>query len=352
MRRIADEIVKKNFEPSEPAVSQMNKLAALNGTVNDLQTGFKTQMAEIELIRAQNKYVQESVAELRALVDKAKSLEGFRERDITFKAFFASLEQISLDTVGLQATAQDNLKTVNEVLTNTEVGLADANNDLASLELKTGELKETYAGHDAQLATLRQKCTLAEARSANLSGLSERWSRQVASLQGGLVAFEMTQIYEEIAHNLNEAYESSLATLQSHSNQTKYADQLQQDTEILKGDTKELLDSAQAEVAKKARLEAEVEAMLGGVAGLAGKRAELEGRLGELEGWIEETVASDEVLAGLETELSEQQVELEESKETAEDLVGKINTLDSLRNEMRGRGKRSVVDYDDEDTDE
>ena len=69
-------------------------------------------------------------------------------------------------------------------------------------------------------------------------------SGQVTSLQGGLVAFEMTQIYEKITRNLNEAYESSLDSLQA------YANQLQMDTDSLEEDSRDLLQSAQVEVGR------------------------------------------------------------------------------------------------------
>ena len=75
-------------------------------------------------------------------------------------------------------------------------------------------------------------------------------SGQVTSLQGGLVAFEMTQIYEKITRNLNEAYESSLDSLQAYANQTKYVDQLQMDTDSLEEDSRDLLQSAQVEVGR------------------------------------------------------------------------------------------------------
>jgi len=93
-RSIVEQIVAKNFGMSEAYVQQIGELEKMNGTVNGLHDEFKTKMDEIELIRAQNKYVQKSVVELRGFLEKAKSLESFKERDVTFKAFFNSLEQI------------------------------------------------------------------------------------------------------------------------------------------------------------------------------------------------------------------------------------------------------------------
>ena len=72
-----------------------------------------------------------------------------------------------------------------------------------------------------------------------------------------------------------------------------------------------------------------------------------------VKGWIEEVVLSDKVLAGLETELTGQQSELENSRVAAETLIEKINTLDSLRNalpdEIRRVKRASVVEYDEDE---
>jgi len=200
---------------------------------------------------------------------------------------------------------------------------------------------------------LRDKCQLAEVRAADLSSVAERWSGQVASLQSSLVAFEMTQIYENIAANLNGAYDLSLSTLQAYTNQTKSIDQLQQDTNSLKEDSKDLLVNVQGEIDKKKKIDTEIEEMKGVVANLEVRKDVLEGQMKELEDWIEDTSASDSILAGLETELNGQQSELERSRLNAKNLIDKVNTLDSLRNALpmdeanNERVKRSV-DYEDE----
>ncbi len=352
-RSIVEQIVAKNFGMSEAYVQQIGELEKMNGTVNGLHDEFKTKMDEIELIRAQNKYVQKSVVELRGFLEKAKSLESFKERDVTFKAFFNSLEQIREENSVLQKNSDANLKTVKELLTSSEETLVESESDLARLEEKTDELRRIYSDHDELFKGLRDKCQLAEVRAADLSSVAERWSGQVASLQSSLVAFEMTQIYENIAANLNGAYDLSLSTLQAYTNQTKSIDQLQQDTNSLKEDSKDLLVNVQGEIDKKKKIDTEIEEMKGVVANLEVRKDVLEGQMKELEDWIEDTSASDSILAGLETELNGQQSELERSRLNAKNLIDKVNTLDSLRNALpmdeanNERVKRSV-DYEDE----
>ena len=81
-------------------------------------------MREIEEIKSHNLYIQKSLVELKNLVDKAKNLEEFKEKDVTFNAYFSSLDQIKQDTSNLQSNTETNLK-------NMQTNIQEANNILA-----------------------------------------------------------------------------------------------------------------------------------------------------------------------------------------------------------------------------
>ena len=126
-----------------------------------------------------------------------------------------------------------------------------------------------YADHDTRYTELRQKCHQADLQSSNLTALSQKWSEQVHDLQDGLLAFEITQIYETIATNLNLANENSVQTLTGYADQAENIEKLQSDTNILKDETKNLLANAQAEIARKTRISSELDALYTSYSGLA-----------------------------------------------------------------------------------
>ena len=83
------------------------------------------------------------------------------------------------------------------------------------------------------------------------------------------------------------------------------------------------------------------------------KKDNLVSHLNEIDQWIEDTLTSDKTLTELESELTKQEEKLEENNDKAKVLIDKINTLDSMRNNLprtEFRQRRSADDgYDDID---
>lgn len=145
------------------------------------------------------------------------------------------------------------------------------------------------------------------------------------------MAFEMTQIYETIADNLNLAHTKSLATLQGYTDESKSVDQLKLDSESLKSDSKELLANAQSEIARNTKIAGELDNLYISYNELSQTKSSLESNLNGIDEWIGRTMSSDETLTNLELDLSAQQSKLDENNERAKTLIDKISTLDSLR---------------------
>ena len=71
--------------------------------------------------------------------------------------------------------------------------------------------------------------------------------------------------------------------------------------------------------------------------------------MSEINDWIDQTTSSDETLKSLELELNDQQSKLKENDDSANDLIDKISTLDSLRNTLPKQTFRQRRDLDDSD---
>ena len=157
----------------------------------------------------------------------------------------------------------------------------------------------------------------------------------------------MTQIYETIASNLNEAYKKSEDTLKGYAEESKNVDQLKLDSENLKSDSKNLLSNAQAEIARNTKISSELDNLYISYNDLYQKKGTLEANLNEIDDWIGRTMSSDETLTSLELDLSAQQAKLDENDQRAKELIGKISTLESLRNSLPKQAFRSKRDADE-----
>lgn len=102
----------------------------MNKTVQDLSSDFESKNDEIVKIKQQNKYIQSSLAELKSFIEKAKQLEDFKQKDVSFKAFFANLDDIKAETNELQQTSENNLQQVNDLLEEANLSLKSSNLDL------------------------------------------------------------------------------------------------------------------------------------------------------------------------------------------------------------------------------
>jgi hypothetical protein len=70
----------------------------------------------IESIKKKNTYIQKSLIELGALIEKAKSLEKFKDKDVGFKPYFDNLEQIRSETSIFQQNSTSALKQVQDLI--------------------------------------------------------------------------------------------------------------------------------------------------------------------------------------------------------------------------------------------
>lgn len=106
-------------------------------------------------------------------------MEDFKQKDVSFKAFFANLDDIKAETNELQQTSENNLQLVNDKLEEANLSLKSSNLDLGSLNTKVDSLKGMYVDHDQTYQELRQKCSEADLKASNVTALSKKWSQQV-----------------------------------------------------------------------------------------------------------------------------------------------------------------------------
>ena len=154
----------------------------MNKTVQDLSGDFKSKNDEINTIKSQNKYIQSSLTELRSFIEKAKNLEDLKQKDVSFKAFFANLEEIKAEATELQQTSENNMQSVSDLLEEANFSLKSSNLDLESLNVKVDSLKDLYVNHDETYQELRQKCNQADIRASNVTKLSNKWSQEVIGI--------------------------------------------------------------------------------------------------------------------------------------------------------------------------
>ena len=200
------------------------------------------------------------------------------------------------------------------------------------LKDKVESLKNTDEDHESKFQGLHQMCNQAEQRSLNLTELSKQWSGKVANLQGGLTAFEMTQIYETIADNLNLAYTKSKNNSDEYMSAKDTLEDFSRDSDKLKEDSELLLINAQNEIERKVKAEKDLDSMYKAFNELNLQKELLDKNVDKINQWINRTQSSDQTLSSLEAELNNQQVHLKTNEEKAKDLIQQIQTLDLLRN--------------------
>ena len=115
------------------------------------------------------------------------------------------------------------------------------------------ELQQVYENHDSKLIDLRKKCSQAEQKASDISRLGYNWQNKVLKLQDGLSAFEMTQIYEKIANNYNEAFNRSNQILNFYKNNEDKLGSVVLSTELLKNKSDSLLQKCDQETERKTR---------------------------------------------------------------------------------------------------
>ena len=333
---IVDQIAKKDFNATlDKYKSLLHEFESANATVSELKTSFADHSSEIEAIKSKNVYIQKGLAEVKAYIEKAKSLDKFRDKDVEFKAYFDNLEQIRNETSHLQKNSATTLNQIESMIKEGQESLSSSNKDLSDLNSKVEDLQELYSDHETKYTDLKQKCQLAEQKAQSISSTGLKWQNKVLGSQNGLVAFEMAQVYEKIASTLNSAYDKSIDTLKKYSNASQSLDELIKKTEELKKRSDEVVKSSEAEASKKAKVEADYNSLNSAFGDLDKKAKHLSKNIERIDQWVGRTLANDQTLTSLKSELDNQQSDLSKSEEKADDLVRKIQSLDSLRTSFK-----------------
>jgi len=114
---MVDSILNKNFNKTIDEYEDVIQLfEETNKTVNEYAANYAQQMNKIDEIKEQNLYVQKSLGDLKALILKAKNVENFSDKDVTFKAYFDNLEQIKNETNHLQQMSTQTLNKIEQIV--------------------------------------------------------------------------------------------------------------------------------------------------------------------------------------------------------------------------------------------
>ena len=114
---MVDSILNKNFNKTIDEYEDVIQLfEETNKTVNEYAANYAQQMNKIDEIKEQNLYVQKSLVDLKALILKAKNVENFSNKDVTFKAYFDNLEQIKNETNHLQQMSTQTLNKIEQIV--------------------------------------------------------------------------------------------------------------------------------------------------------------------------------------------------------------------------------------------
>lgn len=206
---------------------------------------------------------------------------------------------------------------------------------MSDLNSKIEDLQELYKDHDAKYTDLKGKCQLAEQNSQNLYKLANDWKNKVLSAQQGLEAFEMVKSYERLADSLERAHNNSQHVLGKYEEVKNNLDALTVQSDELKTRNQELTNRLNEELEKKVKAESDYVRLSGQYTELDSKAKHLNKSLTKLDEWINKTMESDHTLTQLKRELDNQQSDLTSSEKVADDLIRRIQSLETLRNSLK-----------------
>ncbi len=226
-----------------------------------------------------------------------------------------------------------------------------------SLDKKVIDLQSVYENHDSKFIDLRKKCTQAEQKASEISRLGQNWQNKVIQLQDGLAAFEMAQIYEKIANNYNEAFNKSTDLSNIYQINDAKIDSLLLNNKDLKNKSESMLKTCNKEVERKKTFEKDYERLNREYIDLEQRSKQLEKSMTRIDLWINKTLISDTVLTNLNAELESQQNDLNTNEKESDELIKRIQALDSLRSsisrpdesgELELSGDNNLIKYIDE----
>jgi hypothetical protein len=205
---------------------------------------------------------------------------------------------------------------------------------LSDLNSKVEDLQQLYSDHDTKYQELRQKCQLADQNSQSISKMANEWKMKVLKSQEGLEAFEMVKNYERIADTLNTAHNNSASLLKQYEEVKVNLDELNVKTDELKQNNQNIAEQLNEELEKKVQAESDYVRLNSEFNDLDRRARLINKSLERIDDWINKTFSSDKTLTNLKKELDNQQVDLTNSEQLADNLIQKIQSLDTLRNSL------------------
>ncbi len=115
--KLVDSIMKRNLNLTiDKYKNVMLDFEEANKTISKLAYNFVEQLKNIDEIKDQNSYAQKSLGELKLLINKAKSIENFDDKDVTFRAYFDNLDQIKNETNHIHDFSTKTLRQIETIV--------------------------------------------------------------------------------------------------------------------------------------------------------------------------------------------------------------------------------------------
>lgn len=216
--------------------------------------------------------------------------------------------------------------------------LKQSGKDLAELNDKAEDLKVLYSNHESTYDDLLQKCKLAEEKAVSMTQTSLNWKLKFEQSQQGLIAFEMAQVYENIADDLMKAHDNSVSVLQNYSRAEQELEEMEERSNQLKEKSSEMAEIANEQIKKIQKLDSDYKELNSKYVNLDHEANTLAKELENIDLWINKTLISDQILSNLETELNEQEIDLKKNEEKSLELIRRVESLDTLKGSISGEG--------------
>jgi hypothetical protein len=94
-----------------------------NVTAQKISDTYNSHLRQMEMIKNKTAYLQNSLNEIKGYVDRAKNLDKFRDRDVTFKAYVDSLGEIKAETNAMKEESQRIINNIQGILKSSELSL-------------------------------------------------------------------------------------------------------------------------------------------------------------------------------------------------------------------------------------
>lgn len=195
-------------------------------------------------------------------------------------------------------------------------------------------MQQLYSDHDSKYQELRQKCQQADLNSQSIYKQANDWRTKVLKSQEGLQAFEMVKNYEKIAEKINTAHQKSNKLLEQYSEAKQNLEELSSKTQDLKTRNQNLAEQLNEELEKKVQAESDYVRLNSEFNDFEKRTKQINKSLEKIDEWINKTMTSDQTLTILKKELDNQHIDLTNSEQIADELIRKIQSLDTLKGSL------------------